>query len=253
MNSISLLLGRKQLWLIPSSSWRCPLSKWAKRHVCVWGDWKRRGGSSECFTHRECPHTYTPATYREHVDKRCGMVCTKLSGNKIQILPLPPHIFRYVLIQPSPWLMGCDLLTRLEITISMLMIKNYKGWLLGVRGALWDQWEGGNWHKSISREAVIKIIMLVIYTDGFFFHYKKRKKQLLEQGDWLTDPSEQVGNRWSGREQVFWLRQLESIQNPHRLQKNTSEYLITPDWLLFNRPQTLLWNISLCTILFNYS
>lgn len=52
VNSISLLLGRKQLWLIPSSSWRCPLSQWAKRHVCVWGDWKRGGGSSECCTHR---------------------------------------------------------------------------------------------------------------------------------------------------------------------------------------------------------
>lgn len=103
VNSISLLLGRKQLWLIPSSSWRCPLSQWAKRHMCVWGDWKRGGGVLWVLhTQRtQCPHTYSPATYRKYVDKRCGMVCTKLSGNKIQILPLPPHTFRYVLIQPS--------------------------------------------------------------------------------------------------------------------------------------------------------
>lgn len=43
VNSISLFLGRKQHWLIPSSSWRCPLSQWA-RGMCLWGDWRRGGG-----------------------------------------------------------------------------------------------------------------------------------------------------------------------------------------------------------------
>lgn len=80
---------------------------------------------------------------------------------------------------------ACDLLMRLGTTISVLMIsehqKNQEGWLLCVRGALWDQWEGSNRHKSKSRGAVIKIMLQVIYTDGCYFHYKK-KSQLLEQG-----------------------------------------------------------------------
>lgn len=45
LNSISLLLGRKQHWLISSSSWRCPLNQWA-RGTCL-----RRleeEGSSKC-------------------------------------------------------------------------------------------------------------------------------------------------------------------------------------------------------------
>lgn len=46
---------------------------------------------------------------------------------------------------------------------------NGHGWLLGVRDALRDQREGSNGHKLISGKAVMKIIMLVIYVDDFYF------------------------------------------------------------------------------------
>lgn len=56
VNSISLLLGRKQHWLIPSSSWRCPLRQWARGYVSL-RRLEGRTGSSECCRQRtQCPH-----------------------------------------------------------------------------------------------------------------------------------------------------------------------------------------------------
>lgn len=46
---------------------------------------------------------------------------------------------------------------------------NEVGWPLGVRDVPWDQQEGSNGHESISWKAVMRIMMLVIYIDGFFF------------------------------------------------------------------------------------
>lgn len=45
---------------------------------------------------------------------------------------------------------------------------NEAGWLLGVRTTPWDHHEGSNGHKSISRKAVMRIMMLLIYIDGYF-------------------------------------------------------------------------------------
>lgn len=48
---------------------------------------------------------------------------------------------------------------------------NERGWLLGVGVAPWDQREDSSGHKSISRKAVMKIIMMrVIYIDVFYLH-----------------------------------------------------------------------------------
>lgn len=54
VNSISLLLGRKQHWLIPSSSWRCPLSQWA-RGTCL-RRLEEEGSSVLHWQRTQCPH-----------------------------------------------------------------------------------------------------------------------------------------------------------------------------------------------------
>lgn len=47
--------------------------------------------------------------------------------------------------------------------------KNEDGWPVGVRNAPCDQWEGSNGHKSMSRKADRKIMMVEIYIDGLYF------------------------------------------------------------------------------------
>lgn len=66
-----------------------------------------------------------------------------------------------------------DFVMRFETTVIRVTTskwkKNEDGWLVGVKNAPWDQWEGSNGHKSMSRKADTKIMTLEIYIDGFYF------------------------------------------------------------------------------------
>lgn len=94
---------------------------------------------------------------------------------------------------------------------------------------------------------------LVIYADGVFFHYKKRNVSFWNQGTvsvWPAQSSFALLSlaRWSGSELVFWLKQLESIQNANTGCKHNTrvphysltDLRLTMDYILMHTPFYLL-------------